>query len=184
MALSWKCLYYFNLAPNYDLTVTPGVLTARGVQLAEDFRYLTASFAWHARRDLSAPTISSCTRIAATCATPTLPTSSTACVSIPTSPTSATATTSRAFAVGTEQTSVTYLERRADVLYYDDVMAHPRAAAKLPTIDISVPDSERPYSRVPRVVASALYPIDNSNFEFVFGQRKPSTSCAGSGPRA
>ena len=35
--------YYFNLAPNYDLTVTPGILTARGVQLAEDFRYLTAS---------------------------------------------------------------------------------------------------------------------------------------------
>ena len=24
--------YYFNLAPNYDLTVTPGILTARGVQ--------------------------------------------------------------------------------------------------------------------------------------------------------
>ena len=26
--------YYFNLAPNYDLTFTPGILTARGVQLA------------------------------------------------------------------------------------------------------------------------------------------------------
>ncbi len=35
--------YYFNLAPNYDLTLTPGMLTARGVQLAEDFRYLTAN---------------------------------------------------------------------------------------------------------------------------------------------
>ena len=35
--------YYFNLAPNYDLTVTPAVLTARGEQLAENFRYLTAS---------------------------------------------------------------------------------------------------------------------------------------------
>src|ERR1700733_13784524 len=35
--------YYFNLAPNYDLTLTPGVLTARGVQLSEDFRYLTSS---------------------------------------------------------------------------------------------------------------------------------------------
>ena len=27
--------YYFNLAPNYDLTLTPGVLSARGVQLGE-----------------------------------------------------------------------------------------------------------------------------------------------------
>src|SRR6202140_5963680 len=35
--------YYFNLAPNYDLTLTPGVLTARGEQLAGQFRYLTAS---------------------------------------------------------------------------------------------------------------------------------------------
>jgi LPS-assembly protein len=35
--------YYLNLAPNYDLTLTPAVLTARGVQLAENFRYLTSS---------------------------------------------------------------------------------------------------------------------------------------------
>src|SRR5277367_5957622 len=33
--------YYFNLAPNYDLTLTPGLLSARGVQLGEEFRYLT-----------------------------------------------------------------------------------------------------------------------------------------------
>ncbi len=35
--------YYFNLAPNYDLVLTPGLLSARGVQLGEQFRYLTAS---------------------------------------------------------------------------------------------------------------------------------------------
>jgi LPS-assembly protein len=33
--------YYFNLAPNYDATVTPRLLTSRGVQLATEFRYLT-----------------------------------------------------------------------------------------------------------------------------------------------
>jgi LPS-assembly protein len=33
--------YYFNLAPNYDATVTPRVLTKRGVQLQNQFRYLT-----------------------------------------------------------------------------------------------------------------------------------------------
>jgi len=33
--------YYFNLAPNYDLTVWPRLATSRGVLLHGDFRYLT-----------------------------------------------------------------------------------------------------------------------------------------------
>ncbi len=33
--------YYFNLAPNYDATVTPRVLTQHGLQLQNQFRYLT-----------------------------------------------------------------------------------------------------------------------------------------------
>jgi len=33
--------YYFNLAPNYDLTLTPRLYSRRGVQLASQFRYLT-----------------------------------------------------------------------------------------------------------------------------------------------
>lgn len=33
--------YYFNLAPNYDLTLTPTLLSRRGLQLSSEFRYLT-----------------------------------------------------------------------------------------------------------------------------------------------
>ncbi len=33
--------YYFNLAPNYDATLTPRVMTRRGVMLQGEFRYLT-----------------------------------------------------------------------------------------------------------------------------------------------
>lgn len=33
--------YYVNLAPNYDLLVTPGWYTQRGAQISENFRYLT-----------------------------------------------------------------------------------------------------------------------------------------------
>lgn len=33
--------YYFNLAPNYDYTVMPRYLTKRGIQLNNEFRYLT-----------------------------------------------------------------------------------------------------------------------------------------------
>lgn len=33
--------YYLNLAPNYDLTLTPTLLSRRGLQLGGEFRYLT-----------------------------------------------------------------------------------------------------------------------------------------------
>lgn len=33
--------YYFNLAPNYDMTLTPTLLSKRGIQLGTEFRYLT-----------------------------------------------------------------------------------------------------------------------------------------------
>src|SRR5690606_34604012 len=36
--------YYFNLAPNYDLTLTPRILAKRGVQLGAEFRYLGRSY--------------------------------------------------------------------------------------------------------------------------------------------
>lgn len=36
--------YYLNLAPNYDATITPGVITARGVRLGGEFRYLQPTF--------------------------------------------------------------------------------------------------------------------------------------------
>jgi LPS-assembly protein len=36
--------YYFNLAPNYDLTVTPRYMSKRGLQLGAEFRYLGSDY--------------------------------------------------------------------------------------------------------------------------------------------
>lgn len=33
--------FYWNMAPNYDMTITPGILTKRGFMLSDNFRYLT-----------------------------------------------------------------------------------------------------------------------------------------------
>jgi LPS-assembly protein len=33
--------FYWNMAPNYDSTITPGYLSKRGVQISDNFRYLT-----------------------------------------------------------------------------------------------------------------------------------------------
>jgi LPS-assembly protein len=159
--------YYFNLAPNYDLTLTPGVLTARGVELTEDFRYLTAGShgildgnflpddkQQHSDRSYVRYTdvtdIMHGLRFDADIANV------------------SDVNYFQDFAVGTEQTSVTFLERRADVLYYDDFWRIRGELQNYQTIDTTVDAADRPYSRVPRVQASALYPIENSKFEFAF----------------
>ncbi|MDQ2138166.1 LPS-assembly protein LptD [Alcaligenaceae bacterium B3P038] len=36
--------YYLNLAPNYDATITPRILSKRGVQLGAEFRYLQPTY--------------------------------------------------------------------------------------------------------------------------------------------
>jgi LPS-assembly protein len=159
--------YYFNLAPNYDLTLTPGVLTARGVQLAEDFRYLTANSrgqfdATFLPNDKQQHDDRSYLRLTdVTDIRPGLR-FATDIASVSDS------NYFQSFAVGTEQTSVTFLERRADLLYYDDAWRIRAQLQNFQTIDTTVAAGDRPYSRVPRVQASALYPIANSNFEFVF----------------
>jgi LPS-assembly protein len=159
--------YYFNLAPNYDLTVTPGLLTGRGVQLSEDFRYLTARS--HGQFDATflpndkqqhddrsylrytdVTDIRHGLRFDADIASV------------------SDSNYFQSFAVGTEQTSVTFLERRVDLLYYDDAWRIRAQLQNFQTIDTTVDDADRPYSRVPRIQASALYPIENSNFELVF----------------
>jgi LPS-assembly protein len=156
--------YYFNLAPNYDLTLTPGILSARGFQLAENFRFLTHSshgevdgtflpndkkqngdrsylritdttdFRHGLRFDADIANVSDSSYF-------------------------------QDFAVGSDATSVTYLERRAEVLYYDDIWRARGELQNFQTIDIAVAPEDRPYSRVPRIEASALYPIVG-NFEF------------------
>ena len=37
--------YYLNIAPNYDATITPRVMSKRGVQLGAEFRYLQPNYA-------------------------------------------------------------------------------------------------------------------------------------------
>ena len=170
--------YYFNLAPNYDLTLTPGMLSARGVQIAESFRYLTATShgqldatflpndsQFHADRSyvrfIDVTDVRPGTRFDVDVA--------------------AVSDSSyfEDFAIGSDQTSVTFLERRAEVLYYDDVWRVRGELQNFQTIDVTLPTlcpagvalapafcDARPYSRVPRVQAEALWPIMNSHFEF------------------
>jgi LPS-assembly protein len=172
--------YYFNLAPNYDLVLTPGLLSARGVQLGEQFRYLTASSHGQvdatflpsdalAHGDRSYVRITDITDLKR---------------GMRFDADIASVSDSRYFedfAVGSDQTSVTFLERRAEVLYYDDAWRVRGELQNFQTIDITVPTTcsaatastipafcdQRPYSRVPRIQANALWPMPDTPIEFV-----------------
>jgi LPS-assembly protein len=156
--------YYFNLAPNYDLMLTPGLLSARGVQLGGQFRYLTEKS--HGQIDTTflpddAQLHSNRSYFRLTDITDfkeglRLDTDIAAVSD---------SSYFEDFAVGSDQTSVTFLERRADLLYYDDDWRIRGQLQNFQTIDITVPDNERPYSRVPRIQANALWLVPGTHFE-------------------
>jgi LPS-assembly protein len=156
--------YYFNLAPNYDLTVTPGLLSARGVQVAEQFRYLTAMS--HGQIDGTFLPSDSQTHSNRSYFRVTDITDFKRGMRFDADIASVSDHNYfEDFAVGSDQTSVTFLERRADVLYYDDAWRVRGELQNFQTIDISVPEVQRPYSRVPRIQANALWPVPGTQFE-------------------
>jgi LPS-assembly protein len=174
--------YYFNLAPNYDLTLTPGLLSARGVQLAEQFRFLTAN----SRGQVDATFLPNDSRVRSDRSYFRITEVTDFRRGMRFDTDIASVSDSRYFedfAVGSDQTSVTFLERRADVLYYDDAWRIRGELQNFQTIDITACTicdcrrwpigtlgpaalcDARPYSRVPRIQANGLWPILNSGFE-------------------
>jgi LPS-assembly protein len=157
--------YYFNLAPNYDLTVTPGILSARGVQLGGEFRFLSASSHGQIEENfLPNDTIEHSDRAYLHI---TDITNLGQGLRFDTDIASVSDSNYfEDFAVGADQTSVTYLERRAELLYYDDAWRVRAQLQNFQTIDTSIDAGDRPYSRVPRIQAYGLWPVPNSSFEF------------------
>ncbi len=174
--------YYFNLAPNYDLTLTPGFLSARGVQLGGQYRYLTLSS--HGQIDSTfLPNDSrehgnrSYLRFADITDFKRGMRFDTDIAGVSDSK------YFEDFAVGSDQTSVTFLERRADILYYDDAWRVRGELQNFQTIDTTVQTTctaaqlsqtptltpatcdQRPYSRVPRIQANALWPVPGTPVE-------------------
>jgi LPS-assembly protein len=156
--------YYFNLAPNYDLTLTPGYLSARGVQLGGEFRFLTDTSHGQVEEnflpnDSQAHTSRAYVHI-------TDISNITDGLRFDTDIASVSdANYFSDFAVGADQTSVTFLERRGELLYYDDVWRVRAQLQNFQTIDIALLSGERPYSRVPRVEAYGELPLF-SHFSF------------------
>jgi LPS-assembly protein len=169
--------YYFNLAPNYDLTLTPGLLSARGVQLAGQFRFLTAN----SRGKIDTTLLPGDSKARSDRAYFRFTDITDLKTGMRLDTDIASVSDSRYFedfAVGSDQTSVTFLERRADLLYYDDAWRVRGELQNFQTIDTTVPTvcpigvslaaafcDQRPYSRVPRIQANGLWPVPGTPIE-------------------
>jgi LPS-assembly protein len=154
--------YYWNIAPNADLTFSPRYYSNRGTDLAGDTRYLTSNsrgeLQWHYLpddrladgNDRSLVDFKDVTELpqevrlrvdAANASDPAY---------------------FQDFGQGPEGTSVAFLQRLAELTYRDANWRIAGVLQQYQTIDFTLPSDQRPYARVPQLAASA---------DFGFGPR-------------
>jgi LPS-assembly protein len=148
--------YYFNLAPNYDLTLTPRVLSDRGFELDTEFRYLGEQMTggveavylpddqlrdrdrsflhWRHLGDFKERW-----RVFVDAAN------------------ASDTNYFEDFGQGSEGTSVIYVERDAELRYYGEHWNLLGQVQNHQIIDQSILEEVRPYTRAPRLVASGRY---------------------------
>ena len=150
--------YYFNLAPNYDYVATPTLLSKRGLQLGNEFRYLTRESSGvlsldHLYRDSELPDNDSRTWVNLSHITR---------LDNGWRLTAALEDVSdtdyfQDLGSGPRITSRTHVER---LLQADYTGATWRLTARMQnfrTLDLGIPEDDRPYARVPQLIASALW---------------------------
>lgn len=149
--------YYFNLAPNYDLTETPRLLSDRGVQLGTEFRYLTERQHGQVQLDfLPNDRVADRDRLY-----------------VEWKHTADFTDAWRArvdagyasdsnyfedFGFDPAGTSITYVERRMSFEYLDRTWSLLAELQNYQTIDQTIEDTARPYSSVPRITARGDWP--------------------------
>ncbi len=157
--------YYFNLAPNYDLTLEPGLHEQRGAYLGDHFRYLTE----RSHGDLEGNYLPDDSKTGFTRAYTHLKSvtdfRSDMRLDVDAAGVSDT-NYFEDFALGSEATSVTFLERRADFLYQTGNVRVRTQLQNFQTIDREIADFNRPYSRVPRIDARGVWPLGGGRFSF------------------
>lgn len=152
--------YYWNIAPNADLTFSPMLYTRRGIDLAGDARFLTSDqsgeLTWHflpddrlAGQGIDALAASdrSFVRLRDT-------------VNLPDDVRIAVDAANvsdvdyfQDFGTGPEVTSTAFVERRAIASYRDEYWNLGAEAQQYQTIDVALPELYRPYARTPRLYA-------------------------------
>ena len=158
--------YYFNLAPNYDLTLTPFLLTRRGPGIGVDYRYLTGTSSGKfgtdylpgddlANRDRRLSTLLHRTdltdvlRFEADLAD------------------ASDSSYFEDFGLGPDGTSITFLDRQLRLAWRGDGWRLDGRVQDHQVIDTTVDPLERPYSRLPQLAFTGLWPMP-AGFEASF----------------
>jgi LPS-assembly protein len=158
--------YYFNLAPNYDLTLTPFLLSRRGFGLGVDYRYLTERSQGKIGTDyLPGDDLSNSDRRLSTITHQTDFTDS-----LRFDADLADASDSRYFedfGLGPDGTSITFLDRQMHLSWLGDGWRLDGRVQDYQVIDLTVGALDRPYSRLPQVAFTGLWPLP-AGFEASF----------------
>ena len=158
--------YYFNLAPNYDLTLTPFLLSRRGFGIGAEYRYLTGRSRGRLDTDfLPGDDLANRDRRLSTLVHRTDFTDS-----LRLEADLADASDSRYFedfGLGPDGTSITFLDRHLQLAWRGDGWRLDGLLQNFQTIDLAVDPLDRPYSRLPQLAFTGLWPA-RGGFEASF----------------
>jgi LPS-assembly protein len=150
--------YYWNIAPNYDFTFQPIIYSKAGVDLGGDFRFLTSN----QRGDLNWNYLpydpqfgSSRSRVQLTDVAE-LPQDVRLTVN---AENVSDRTYFEDFSSGPEGASTAFLNRSAAFTYRSEHWSMDAEAQQFQTIDYTLPETLRPYARVPRISVDADYGV-------------------------
>ncbi len=150
--------YYWNIAPNYDLTFEPVVFARRGVDAAGNFRFLTprsrgALDVSYLPDDRLFADDRSYVRLASRTELPAGWRFSVDAANV------SDTQYFEDFGQGPEGTSIAFVERSAALSYRDAHWRLRGAFQDFQTIDVDVADADRPYSMLPQLYASADFHV-------------------------
>lgn len=165
--------YYLNLAPHRDMTVTPRYIEKRGTVLNTEFRYLnpknrgTLNLEYLSRDRIYEQETGEGTRGQGTfthSGNPAAGIQTNIDLSYVSDPDylaelGNTLTT----------TSITHLQRSADISYLGDHWNSKLRVQSYQTIDETIPEASRPYKRLPQITFSSLYPIEENSPHYGIG---------------
>lgn len=152
--------YYLNLAPNYDDTITSSYLSRRGYEVDNEFRYLTQSSLGTLRgqflphddafgsdrsfvRFTDRSDLSEHLRFTADASN------------------ASDKSWFEDFGQGPEITSVSYLNRLAQLTYFDDHWLVIGRAQNFQTIDATLGETDRPYTILPQLAFQGRFPLES-----------------------
>lgn len=143
--------WYWNIAPNYDATLTPGIMSKRGATLGAQFRYLLG----RSRGQIDADLVPSDEQTGTDRSLLRFTHTTDFAQRLRFEANVANASDSawfEDFGLGPEGTSVLFLERVARLTYLDTHWRAVGLVQQFQTIDQTITDADRPYARLPQVV--------------------------------